>query len=245
MFGNERVQAVRQLIFDYVRSPSLRHLRDPHSLDALVRQVIKAIDREPAVWRKWEGQREELLRAAACCWVPHDELARLLNSMPGPQLTLTDVAQRLRVIHEEPYSSYPDEALQEGCLAVFEDEKGQGTELPAIIGALQQFVEAETERRRAASDAAYRHRRLQERQALEDRFLAGADCAWTPVAGSKDMFTRKNGRAYRLSATKDKRWQLSRITSVTDPGAHIGVYGTRGDVAKALAKLAYEPEPRW
>lgn len=73
---------------------------------------------------------------------------------------------------------------------------------------------------------------------------AGADGKWTPINGSKDVFTRKNGRAYRLSPTKNKRWELFRIADVEDTGARIGAYGTRGDVNRALAKLAYEPEPR-
>lgn len=245
MFDYERLQTVRRLIFDYVRSPSLRHIRDPHSVDTLAQQIVNALTHEPTVWHKWEGQREELLRAAACCWVPHEELQGFFNAMPGLPLTLTDVAQRLRAIHEEPYTSYPSEALRDGCLALFEREKAQGTELPAIIGALQEYVEAETERRRVASEAAYRKRQAEEREALERRFLAGADCKWTPLNGSKDVFTRKNGRAYRLSPTKDKRWELFRIADVEDAGARIGAYGTRGDVNKALAKLAYEPEPRW
>ena len=64
------------------------------------------------------------------------------------------------------------------------------------------------------------------------------------VDGSKSLFIRKNGRAYRLSPTKDKRWELFRIADVED-AVHVGAYGTRGDANKVLAKLAYAPEPRW
>jgi hypothetical protein len=245
MFDHERIQAVRRLIFEYVRSPSLRHLRDTHSVNTLAQRIVEAIDHTPTIWLKWEGHREDVLRAAACCWVPHEELRSFLNALPGRPLTLTDVAQRLRAIHEEPYSTYPDEALREDCLVLFEREKAAGTELPAIIGALQEFVEDETERRRTAAETVYRQRQAEERQALEQRFLAGADCKWTPLGGSKDLFTRMNGRAYRLSPNKDKRWNLFRISSVDDVGTRIGTYGSRGDVNKALAKLAYEPEPRW
>jgi hypothetical protein len=245
MFDYERLQTVHRLIFDHVRSPSLRHIRDPHSVDTLAKQIIKAIDREPTVWHKWEGQREELLRAAACCWVPHEELQGFFNAMPGLPLTLTDVAQRLRAIHEEPYTSYPSEVLREGCLALFEREKALGTELPAIIGALQGYVEQETERRRVASEAAYRQRQVEKREAL-DRFLARADCKWTPIQKSKEIFRRINGRAYKLSPTKDKKWELFRTEGFDDPNPPtIGRYANRGDVTKALSKLAYEPEPRW
>jgi hypothetical protein len=43
--------------------------------------------------------------------------------MPGPQLTLTDVAQRLKTFEDEHYYDYPNEDLQVGCLAVYEKEK--------------------------------------------------------------------------------------------------------------------------
>lgn len=178
MFDHERLYAVRRLIFDYVRSPSLRHLRDPHSINEFAERIVKAIDREQSVWRKWEGEREELIRAAALCWVPQEDLREFLNSLPGPRLTATDVAQRLRAIHAEPYGAYPDEDLREGCLALYAREVEVGTEFPAIIGALQEYVEAETERQRLARETAWRRRVQEEREALEQRFLAGADCKW-------------------------------------------------------------------
>ncbi|HET9159363.1 MAG TPA: hypothetical protein VFN88_02025 [Caulobacteraceae bacterium] len=117
--------------------------------------------------------------------------------------------------------------------------------MPAIVGALQEFVEAETERLRAEWEATLKRRRQEEQQALEDRFLAGADCKWTTINKSKDFFTRKNGRAYRLSRTKDDRWELYRIESTEDAGSTIGTYRSRGDASRALVQLAYRPEPRW
>ncbi len=245
MYDNERIYAVRRLLFQYVQSPSLRHLRDPQSIDSLVQRIIETVDRQPSVWRKWEGEREALLRAAADCWIPIEDLRRFLNSLPGPALTTTDVAQRLRAINEEPYNKYPDEDLRPGCLDLYKREVAEGTELPAIVGALQEFVEQESERRRREADAAYRERQKEEREALERRFVSGADCKWTSVGGSKALYVRKNGRAYRLSPTKDKRWDLFRIQDVDDTGKQVGTYGSRGDASKALAKLAYEPEPRW
>jgi hypothetical protein len=68
MYDHERIQAVRRLLYDYVQSPSLRHLRDPRSIDGLTQRIIQVVHREPTVWRKWEGEREALLRAAADCW---------------------------------------------------------------------------------------------------------------------------------------------------------------------------------
>lgn len=245
MFPYERQAAVRRLLFDYVRSPSLRHLRDPGQIDRLAEAIVREIDREPAIWRKWEKEREELIRAAANCWVPILDLRAFLNELPGPRLTETDVAQRLRAIHEEPYSRHPDEALRESCLALYDREKAAGTELPAIIGALQEHVEVEGQRRRKEAEQRWRERREAERVGLEQRFLSGADCKWTPIRGSRELYTRKNGRAYRLAPTADKRWNLQRIEAVDDPGKLVGTYAARGDAGKALAKVAYEPEARW
>lgn len=220
-------------------------MRDPHSVDTLAQQIVEAIDGDASAWKKWSKVREELLRAASACWIPLEDLRTFLAELPGPKLTHTDVAQRLRAIHEEPYSTYPDERLRDGCLALYEREKAEGTELPAIIGALQEFVEAETERQRLAWSEELRRRREEEQLNLEQRFLSGADCKWTTIAKSRDFYIRKNGRAYRLCPRKDKRWELYRIKDVEDSGSLVGAYGSRTDASKALGKIAYEAEPRW
>jgi hypothetical protein len=36
-----------------------------------------------AVWGKWEGRREEITKAAACCWIPTDDLMTFRNRLPG------------------------------------------------------------------------------------------------------------------------------------------------------------------
>lgn len=245
MFFDERIGTVARLIHRHVASPSLRHIRDPNAVNRLAEDIIREIDRKPSVWSKWGEQREALLKAASRTWTPVEDLRNFLNGMPGPTLTLTDVEQRLRAFHEEPYEPYPNEDVREGCLALYEREKAAGTELPAIIGALQEYVEANEERLRREHEERWKRHREEERIALEQRFLAGADCKWTPLSRSKALFTRKNGRAYRLEPTKDSRWDLYRITDAEDPGKIVGTYGTRGDANKALLKLAYEPEPRW
>lgn len=245
MYNPQRTYAVRRLLLEYVQSPSLRHLRDPHSIDGLTQRIVQAVDHEPSVWRKWEGEREALLRAAAECWIPAEDLRQFLNSLPGPALTIMDVVQRLRAIHDEAYSSYPDERLKDGCLDLYQRELAEGTEMPAIIGALQEHVEQERERLRLEAEAKRLGRLKEEREELERRFLSGADCKWTQVGGSKALYIRRNGRAYRLEPTKDKRWDLFRVQNADDRGAKVGTYGSRGDANKALAKLAYEAEPRW
>ena len=245
MFDHQRLNAVRSLLFEFLKSPSLRHLRDPYSVGKLAEQILRAVDRDRSVWRKWEGPREEALRAAAACWIPEEDLQSFLNSMPGPMLTKTDVAQRLRAILEEPHTPYPQDELKEGCIALYKTELAAGTEMPAIIGALQEYVDSEAERLRLEREKAWREARDAEKFAQEQRFLAGADCKWTPVRQSKSLFIRKNGRAYRIDQSKDKRWHLRRVEGTDDLGSQIGTYGSRTDVTKALAILAYEPEPRW
>lgn len=245
MFESDRAAAVRKLVTGYLGSPSVRHMRDPHSIDQLVDQILAAIDREPSVWRKWQGERETFLKAAAPYWLPLDDLLQFLNEMPGPALTRTDVEQRVRAINDAPFASRRDEDLRPGCEALYAREKADGTELAAIVGALEDYVYFEGMKLDAARAEARRQRIEGDRLALEQRFLSGADCKWTAIRKSPELYTRINGRAYRLSPTRDKRWELLRIQSVEDAGARIGVYGSRGDVTKVLARLAYEPEPRW
>jgi hypothetical protein len=246
MSADKRLNEVRTLLFEYTRSPSIQHIKDPYSIDVLAQRIMRAVDGRHTMWRRWTGPREQLLKAAATCWIPTEDLRDFLNEMPGPPLTNTDVAQRLRAYFEEDYSPYPKEALREGCLALYEKEKALGTELPAIVGAIQEFVEREVERLRLEHEAEWRRQVEESRLKLEQRFLSGADCKWTPVGKSADLYCRTNGRAYRLSPTKDKRWKLLRIASVEDQeGKAIGVYQYRRDANKALAEAAFQPEPRW
>jgi hypothetical protein len=111
--NSDRQYAVASLLFDYVKSPSLRHLRDPHSVQKLARDILNAVDRASSVWSKWEADREEVAQAAAPCWIPVEELRAALNNLPGPPLTKTDVEQRLRAIWEEPYTSWSTRAADQ------------------------------------------------------------------------------------------------------------------------------------
>ena len=244
---DERIWAVRDVLFDYVKSPSLRHIRDPHSLNKLAREIVRRMDRSNSIWKKWDGQRELLLKSALNCWVPIEDLREFLNRLPGPPLTTTDVAQRLRALEDEDHYSYPNDELQPGCLALYEKEKAEGTELPAIIGLLRDHVEREEERIRVEQHERYRQLREDERTAQEQRLLSGADCRWTQLQKSPHWYCRANGRTYRLSPTKDKRWDLYRVnsTSSDENGFLIGKYQKRGDATKVVAEVAYQPEPKW
>lgn len=105
--SNDRIYAAISALTEYVRSPSLRHLRDPHNLQKLAKELVTVFDRAGSVWTKWDGRRDDVAKAAAPCWIPIEDLLAFLNTLPGPPLTLTDVKQRLRALWEEPYSAYP------------------------------------------------------------------------------------------------------------------------------------------
>ncbi len=111
-------------------------------------------------------------------------------------LTTTDVAQRLKAFEDE-LSTYPDDELQAGCLALYEKEKAEGTELPAFIGQLRDHVEREEERIRTEQHERYQQSREEDRVAREQRLLSGADCRWTQLQRSQHWYCRANGRTYR------------------------------------------------
>lgn len=247
MREDERIWAVKELLFDYVKSPSLRHIRDPHSLIKLAQEIVKRIDRGNLIWKKWDGQREVLLKSAICCWIPVEDMRDFLNRMPGPPLTTTDVAQRLKAFEDEDHYTYPKEEFQPGCMALYEKEKADGTELPAIVQLLRDHVDREEERSRVEHEERYKQLREQDRTAREQRLLSGADSKWTQLQKSPHWYCRTNGRTYRLSPTKDKMWNLHRVNSTSDDekGALIGKYQRRGDASKVIAQAAYQPEPKW
>jgi hypothetical protein len=47
-----------------LKSPSPRHIRDPHSVIKLAQEIVRRIDRGNSIWRMWDGQREVLLKSA-------------------------------------------------------------------------------------------------------------------------------------------------------------------------------------
>lgn len=243
---DDRIYGVQRLLADYVRSPSLRHIRDPLYLRKLAREIVKTVDRGNSIWTKWDGQREVLLRKALRCWVPTSDLRDALNLLPGPKLTNTDVEQR-RLQMEEDENEFAFEEQQEFCLDIYKRERDQGTELTAIVGLIEQQLVDLEERERQEREERYRLHREQERLAREQKLLGGADIGWTQLAGSKCWYCRINGRTFRLEPAPNKRWHLSRVNSVDDSSKAdvLGTYGGRADASKALKDLAYMPEPRW
>lgn len=242
---DDRVETVKRLLFEHVKSPSLRHVKDPYMLIKLAQEIVKKLDRGNSPWTKWTGPREQLVESATACWIPIGDLQDHLNSMEGPKLSFSDVEQRLKAFADERYSEYPRDELREGCLAVYEAEKTLGTEMPAIVGVLRDHIEKEEERRRLEQDAHFRQLRKAEAAAAEQRLLSGADCKWTPRQGTKDVHCRVNGRLFRLSTTPDKRVELYRSENLeADKGKLLGQYLKRGDATKAVAQIAYQPEFR-
>lgn len=244
MAYDEDAYEIRRLIIEHVSSPSLRHIRDQDAIQRLSRRIVDALHRPPGLWSKWSPLREELIKSAALTWIPAEDLRSVLNTFPGPALTLTDVNERLSAIHEEE-TEWPAEALRADCLDRYRAEREAGTEMIAIARSIRTFVEEAARQRYERLERERLERREAEKQALEARFLVGADCGWTPIRGSVALFTRKNGRAYRLAPTKDRRWDMFRIETAEDDGKLVGTYRTRGDATKALTQLAYQPEPRW
>jgi hypothetical protein len=243
---DDRHYRICRLLSEYVRSPSLRHLRDPHSLQCLAAEIVKEVASANPIWTKWSRDRESLARPAAYCWIPAEHLRDHLNRMAGPKLTLTDVVQRLRAFNEEAYEPLPDEEQKDACLEIYNREHSAGTDMPAIVAAIQQFVEEDNESRRLAQEEAYRAQAEADRLAAEERLLSGADCKWTALGKSKMLHCRVNGRLFRLERQQDKKFHLSRVKSVDDGGGVlVGRYSGRTEATKAVGEMAYRPEPRW
>jgi len=245
MEEDDRVRTVKVLLFDHLSNHSQRQVRDTWAIHMLAKEIVEKLDHRDGIWRKWNEPREALVKSATHCWIPIDDLREYLNGMPGPALTRMDVAQRLRAFQEEPYGERLNEELKAGCLVIFEREKAEGTELPAVIGAIQEWAEQEEVRQWHEREAARQRQIEEERVALEQRLLSGADCKWTPLNKSVEVYCRMNGRTYRLSRTGNTTLELHRIKSLADQqGLLIGTYRTRADATKVIAEAAYLPEPR-
>lgn len=241
MIDDDRVDVVKGLLFEHMKSPSLRHIKDPYVVIKLAQTIVKKLDRGNSAWTKWNGPREQLVKSATACWVPAADLRDHLNRMEGPILSTSDVEQRLRAFAEERYSDFPRDELQPGCLALYEAEKAEGTEMPAIIGALQEHVEREEERLRMEQAARYEELKRREKAAAEQRLLSGADCKWTPWPNTKDQYCRANARLFRLSLRPDKRFDLLQVEAIEDAtGRLMGCYLKRADATKAVGLIAYQ-----
>lgn len=232
-------------IADYVRSPSLRHIRDFQNLEKVSREIVTALDREYGIWRKWDGQKDQIAKLAVGSWVPLDDLVAFLNTFPGPKLTKTDVQQRIAALEEEE-STYPQDDFRQACEDLYRQEHEQGTDMVAILLAMRGLVENLRSQRYEDQQRRYREARDQAKLESEQRLLSGADCPWTTLSGSKSAYCRVNGRTYRLVIQPDKRQELTRVRNVDDAeaGFVVGNYKDRGTATAAVKKMAFEVEPR-
>jgi hypothetical protein len=64
MIEDERTWAVKRILFDYVKSPSLKHIRDPHSIAKVTQEILRRLDRGNVIWTKWTEHREMQLKSA-------------------------------------------------------------------------------------------------------------------------------------------------------------------------------------
>lgn len=244
MPDDPRLYHIVRLLHEYVGSPSLRHIRQPDVIHKLALKILRHADGPTSPWQKWSAPREFVAKAALPCWLPEVDLCDGLNRLPGPPLTGSDVVHRMEAMREaDPYGTWPNEDLKTGCLLLYEREKAAGTELLAIIGAMQRWIEAEEDRIREERNVANRARIEAERVASLNRLMAGADCPWTQADAAKTWHSRRNGRLYRLVQAEGNRWVLSRVTAVSDKrGVEIGRYESRSAASKVVSTVAYQPD---
>lgn len=179
-----RISVIRSLVGDYVRSPSLSHIRSIHALDRLASEILRRLDVGSPLWVKWNDQRDELARASCPCWIPVPILVAALNALPGPKVTATDVISRIDVLQEE-LGEWPRDHLRSGCEAILQEEIAAGTELMATIYRIRSHIDREETRLHEERERAYRERTAAEHARPEARFLAGADSKWTPTPRQK------------------------------------------------------------
>ncbi len=247
MYYDQRNESVRQLLRDYASSPSLRHLRDPGVIERLAVRIVKRLDEVGSVWKKWIGAREQILGDALECWIPTADMLDFLNSLPGPALTTTDLEQRMRTMVDKEYIGVPDDDLRDECLEIYRAERSAGTEMPAIIGRLSEYVVQQWPRLQEARRHERERQLTEARENRERRLFSAADCPWTQVRGSKCFYCRKNGRTFRVRPLPDKTWEMHRVDEVDDGegGQLIGHYRSRGDASKVVSKTALEDDSRW
>lgn len=246
MSDDSRLRTIIGLIREHVGSPSLRHVRDSEQIAKLAGKILKSVDgdgvRDP--WRKWPPARDKLIRVAVGCWIPVEDLHAALAELPGPPLTRSDVAGRLLALREEGLDR-PDDSLRAGCEALYAGERADGTELAAIIELMNDWMGEEIGRRMRQEWAERDRRRAEMQELAEQTFLSGADCKWTKIGASADLYCRVNGRTYRLFRAPDKKLEVWRAQSTDDAaGRLIGRYQGRADATNAVGQVAYQSEPR-
>lgn len=189
-----------------------------------------------SLWRKWGPERNELLNLAKLSWIPVDDLRDALNALQGEPLTAVDVEQRLKLTWEED-TERPREDFRDGCLAIYLAEKAQGTELLAILGAIDDYV-CEAYRRESALSHERAMRELEEKRTEEEQTLiSGVDCNWVRLRTSEDWFRREQGRLFRLAKVRCSDWELSELEHLDAPGKVVGRFRSRRLAREATMEI--------
>lgn len=243
--NEDHVHVVRRIVAEYVRCPSLRHVRDFHNLDKVSKEIVSALDRDYGIWRKWDGTKDQVAKLSLGTWVPLADLVAFLNTLPGPKVTKTDVQQRILALEAQECMGQEDE-FREACEAFYRQEVSQGTDMVATLMALQELLEDLYSKKFEEDNRRKREAREQAKLESEQRLLSGADCPWTSYGISKSVYCRVNGRTYRVVTQPDKRIELTRVRNVDDgeAGVSLGLYRDRGTATAAVKKMAFEVEPR-
>ena len=233
-----RLSVILDVLGEHVGSPSLRHIQDAQQLRRTAMRILRKLDGRTDPWRKWPPARDQLVRAAAECWIPLADLHAALHELPGPPLTESDVSAKLTALWHDHHSKL-EVKFRDGCEALYEREKAAGTELAAIVLVMGQYAAGEDERLRLAASGERRLRKEERTAELNELLLSGADCPWTSPDGSGDAYCRANGRLFRLRRSGDRKLEMHRVGAVgDDAGRQVGRYQTRADATKALEQAA-------
>lgn len=243
MTGWDDVHTVKRLLLIYLQSPSLRHLRHETSVNQLAATIVKELEPQPSLWKKWTVDRQAVVERAAGCWVPLPDLTQFLNSLAGPRLTKTDVSERLKHEEDQQYMQ-PREEFRTGCESVYRQDKHDGSEFFATVCRVRAHLEQEQVRHENQKEEDRKRCREEEYQSRIARLMSGADTAWTQQRGSQYWYCRINARAYRLSRTDDGRWKLERVQEIDDAtlGNLVGAYSSRREAGKSVKTIAYRPD---
>jgi hypothetical protein len=186
MGEQERRWAVERLLRDVGKASRIEWMREQ-----LVKQIMDVFRDE--AWEKWTRARTDLVEQSCALWIPIADLAEVLNRMPGPHLTLTDVNER-RLAMDDVGSD--EDWSRERLQAAYAEERTQGTEMRAILGRLSRLYGEILAAHWQEERAAQQRQKEAQHQAAEARVLSGADFQWRNTQGGR--YCRRGGVLFRL-----------------------------------------------
>jgi hypothetical protein len=188
---------------------------------------VSKLDQDSSVWKKWEGPRNTVLSSAIECWIPKEDLLAFLNSLPGPALTMTDLEQRMKHMIGEEYIGAPEPKLEAECLAIYKAETEAGTELPAIIGRLSDYIGEQwlrlRDEKRAEDAQRSEESRLERERRLRTRVRYRSE-KWTVLCGCCALASANCGLVEN-ELINSRKWPTTSIMIPTQ--LHSIVWGKR------------------